>query len=98
MYSSRGITESNISNPANGLKVVAFPNPSKSYFNMQVTSGDDSKKLTLTVTDIMGRIMERRTGVIPNRKTEIGRSLKPGVYFVEVTQGSRKVVQKIIRQ
>ena len=79
------------------LKVTATPNPATNYFTLVTTSGDD-KPLSVNVTDVMGRVVERRSGVAANSTLRIGYKLAAGVYVVEVIQGTQKVMMKLMKK
>ncbi len=80
-----------------GLQVIAGPNPSTSFFTLTTKSNSD-ELLTITVTDILGGVIERRTRVTPNTTIEVGNNFRAGVYFVELTQGVRKVRLKLVHE
>jgi hypothetical protein len=54
--------------------------------------------LTITVTDVLGRLVDRKQNVTANGQIDIGHNLKAGTYFVEVAQGENKKRLKLIRQ
>jgi hypothetical protein len=81
----------------NGLVIRATPNPSPNHFTL--TTGSTSEKpLSIIVTDVLGRVMERKTNVPANGTIQIGGRLSAGVYFVEVLQGGQRQKLKLIRQ
>lgn len=82
---------------ARELTVSVLPNPSPRAFTL-VTRSNSDKTLSITVTDVMGRIVETRTGVAANGRIEIGSKLNAGVYFVEVLQDGQRKKLKLIRQ
>jgi Bacterial Ig domain/PA14 domain/Secretion system C-terminal sorting domain/HYR domain/Bacterial protein of unknown function (DUF839) len=84
-------------NDVRELTVKALPNPSPRAFTL-VTRSNSDKALTIIVTDVLGRIVERRSGVAANGTIEVGSRLHTGVYFVEVTQGDQKKKLKLVRQ
>jgi hypothetical protein len=81
----------------NGLVIRATPNPSPNHFTL--TTGSTSEKpLSIIVTDVLGRVMERKMNVPANGTIQIGGKLTAGVYFVEVIQGGQRQKLKLIRQ
>lgn len=82
---------------ANRLTVKASPNPSPNYFTLSIGSNSE-KTLTITVTDVLGRVVERKANVAANTTIQIGSGLRPGMYIVEVTQGDQKQKLKLVRQ
>ncbi len=84
--------------PATGKLVVkATPNPSDSYFTITTNSSSD-KRLSVLLTDMQGRIMERKTNLSANGTLQLGSRLPAGIYILEVTQGSQKQRFKLIRR
>jgi hypothetical protein len=51
----------------------------------------------ITVTDIIGRVVEKRSGIEANSSIQFGNNYSMGVYFVEVSQGGQKVKLKLIK-
>jgi hypothetical protein len=80
-----------------GFSVLATPNPSSNHFSL-ITKTDRKELITITVTDVMGRVVERRQNVAPNSTIQFGNTYRTGVYFVEVGQGNRKEKLKLIRK
>jgi|GEM_PF-6162495 len=80
-----------------GFSVQATPNPSSNYFTI-VTKSDRKETLSITVTDVMGRIVERRLNVSANGTIQLGNAYGKGVYFVEVKQGAKKEKLQLIRK
>jgi hypothetical protein len=54
--------------------------------------------LGINVTDAIGRLVERRSGVAANGTLYLGNSYRPGIYIVEVAQGKQRQVLKLIKQ
>ena len=79
------------------LSIQALPNPTTGYFAIRV-SGDPSQKASLRVTDLLGRIVERKDNLATNHTYHVGSDYQPGVYFVEVVQGNVRKVVKLIKQ
>ncbi len=48
--------------------------------------------------DIAGRVIETREGLSSNQIVQIGKGYKPGLYLMQVMQGSRREVVKLIKQ
>jgi hypothetical protein len=45
-----------------------------------------------------GRLLEGKKGIASNTNLNMGQTLKPGVYFVRVMQGSKVVTLKLVKQ
>jgi hypothetical protein len=75
----------------------ALPNPSSSQFTLQLQSDNTREAMQLKVTDLMGRTIEARNNLVPNGTIQVGAAYKPGVYFVELSQGGKKQQVKLIK-
>ncbi len=80
-----------------GLKVSATPNPSSDYFTVTTRSSVE-ERINLTVSDISGRVLERRANVSANSTIKLGNKLPAGIYIVEVAQGAKKQIVKVVKQ
>jgi len=79
------------------LAVTALPNPSMNNFTLRIQSAS-SEMLSLRVLDILGRVVETKNRIAPNKTFQIGNNIQAGVYFVEVIQGTERQLLKLIRQ
>jgi type IX secretion system substrate protein/beta-propeller repeat-containing protein len=77
------------------LNAKAFPNAFTQYINLQWNGSD--KPVNITITDVMGKLVEKRTGLASNGIIRTGYHFRPGVYFAEIVQGAEKVVVKLIK-
>jgi hypothetical protein len=94
--STRKVVEANKTIAAE-MTLIARPNPSSSYFTLQLQGSPDAKSLRLKVTDMLGRTVEQRSNLGAGQSLQIGQDYKPGVYFVEVLQGSEKQTLKLVK-
>jgi len=78
------------------LSLTANPNPSANHFVLKI-EGAENKALTLKVTDILGRVIEQKNNIQANRTLQIGTDYRPGVYFVELTQGTERRQIKLVK-
>jgi hypothetical protein len=85
------------SNSLSGLSVKASPNPTYNYFTL-ITSSNSEQPLTITVTDVLGRMVEKKEKIAANGSVQLGSKLSKGVYFVEVVQGTNRQKVKLIKQ
>ncbi|MEJ7589408.1 MAG: Ig-like domain-containing protein [Ferruginibacter sp.] len=81
----------------NTLKVHASPNPSQNYFTL-LTSSEKDQPLSITLSDAMGRIVERKLRVSANGSIKVGDKLPAGIYFVEVIQDGQKKRLKLVKR
>jgi hypothetical protein len=84
-------------NAAKGLEVIVSPNPSSAYFTIN-TRSNRNELLTITLVDVSGRVVEKRTQVNANTSIQVGNKLMPGIYFVEVVQGATRQRIKLVKQ
>lgn len=80
-----------------GFRITVRPNPSSNHFII-TTKTDRTESITVTITDVVGRIVERRSNIAANGTIQVGNSFRKGVYFVEVRQGTDKQKLKLIRK
>lgn len=80
-----------------GFRARVRPNPSSTQFMIDMFS-DNKEKISVQVFDVVGRIIERRDGLTPYQIIKIGSAFKPGVYFVQLTQGTKTIMLKMIKQ
>jgi hypothetical protein len=79
------------------LSVKALPNPSRTYFTLQLTSSLD-QPASIRVVDGFGRITEVKGGITANGTYSFGHHYRPGVYVAEVLQGGQKATVKLVKQ
>ena len=78
------------------LTAKAYPNPSTTEFVL-VLEGYSNAKITITVTDIMGRKVYSIEGN-PKKEYHFGNDLKAGIYMVRVEQGDKKQNIKLVKE
>lgn len=78
--------------------IRVLPNPSNSYFTLQLAGSETSALKNLQVIDIAGRLIEQRTNIQNNQTLRLGSSYHRGIYFVEISDGKTKAVLKLIKQ
>ena len=71
------------------LSIKATPNPSNSYFTINVTSANTKNKITLNIYTIAGKLIETRR-ISSNINVRIGASYTNVIYIVEALQGQAK--------
>ena len=77
------------------ISVSAFPNPSNSSFNLQVTSKDD-QRVHVSIYDLQGRSVGTMT-TTPNQNFVFGNDLATGMYQVEVKQAAMVKTMRIVK-
>ena len=84
-----GTKNSNANTGAIGsFDVNIFPNPTKSAFNLQVSS-TSREAFSVKVLDVQGRLIKSMV-IFASEINSIGNDLKSGVYMFEITQGKEK--------
>lgn len=78
------------------LYANVMPNPGLSYFNVIINS-NDAMPATVRVVDMSGRLVEIHEKISSTGILRIGQKWKSGVYFVEVSQGRKSQVIKIVK-
>jgi uncharacterized delta-60 repeat protein len=78
---------------APGLQV--YPNPSHTSFTLIYSSV--SPLTNMIVYDVSGRVVEKRT-VSNGKPLDFGAAYRPGIYYLQLTQGSEKTMTKIVKQ
>lgn len=79
------------------FSISGYPNPSTTGFSIKV-NGLSNEKVSVRVTDIMGRLIEQRNNLFPNQLLHIGNTFPAGIYRLDVLQGSNKQQLKLIKQ
>ena len=82
----RGITK---------LNAKVFPNVFTEFINVQWSGSD--KPVNITITDALGRLVEKRTGLASSGAIQIGYHFRAGLYYAEIVQGIEKVVLKLMK-
>ncbi|MBS1609195.1 MAG: T9SS type A sorting domain-containing protein, partial [Bacteroidetes bacterium] len=77
------------------LEATAYPNPSQTYFNLQVKSSNNSD-IEIKVFDMSGKQVDQMRGAA-YETYRFGNNLVAGTYIVEVRQGNEKITTKVIK-
>lgn len=80
----------------NSLNAKVWPNPSNSYFNVEVSSSA-KEKVILSIFDNSGRLISS-LDASSTHSSKFGETLNPGIYFVIVKQGNDFCTLKIVKQ
>jgi hypothetical protein len=78
------------------LQLSASPNPSQHFFSLRIQS-QSSTPVQVRIVDAVGRVVEARQGVGANSTLAVGHSYRPGVYYVQVLQGTQKATLKVVK-
>jgi hypothetical protein len=77
------------------LTVKIYPNPTTTEFKMSVQS-TVNENVGIKVMDMQGRLVKKYS-ISASQAMNFGNDLKPGTYLVEVTQGNKKTVQRVMK-
>ncbi len=84
------------SSAAGTLQAEAFPNPFSDNFKLFISGATDAP-VQLRVFNASGMIVETRSRVAVKGTLSLGLRYKPGLYYIEVVQGSQRVILKLIK-
>jgi len=78
------------------IEAIAYPNPSGSYFNLQVRS---NKKETVEITmyDMLGKVVEVQRGAA-GHTYRFGEHVVQGMYMIEVKQAGETTMIKVLKK
>jgi hypothetical protein len=81
------------------FKAIAYPNPSASVFQIEVSTPSSVKKkqFNVQVYDMTGRFIEQRQ-VQQFENIEIGNEYPSGIYSIIVTQGEQVKTLRVIKK
>ncbi|HKC36041.1 MAG TPA: T9SS type A sorting domain-containing protein, partial [Chitinophagaceae bacterium] len=78
--------------------VRVYPNPSTSYFTLNIETFNDKDKISVRLIDITGRVLEIRNNISGSQTLRIGSNLKSGLYVAEIRQGNLTKQIKLLKQ
>lgn len=79
-----------------GFEIKVYPNPSSYEFALLAESGS-MLQVHVRVMDVSGKVISAISGN-PGQLLYFGQKLKPGLYIVEVMQGNRREIVKVIKK
>jgi hypothetical protein len=82
----------------NSMILKAFPNPTTSGFTVVAETNNVKEKIAVKVMDLYGRTVEIRHNIVSGQTLKLGDQYRPGVYFLEMIQGSQRKQLKLIKQ
>ena len=74
-----------------------WPNPTGNYFNLRPASGVPDGKVRIRIFDALGKVVFRTTGSAL-KDYRFGEYFFPGLYMVEISQGGKRTVVKLVKQ
>jgi hypothetical protein len=79
------------------LDVRAYPNPSTSSFTIKVSGSNGKELISMTVTDVNGRVVEKRNNLTAGQTVQLGSEYRQGIYLVEMLQGTNRKLVKLFK-
>lgn len=80
--------------PVQKLQAQIFPNP----FSNRITISGIKTRANVTITDVSGKTLAEYSNVTNDQTIDNLNFLKPGIYFVQVSEGSQNSTLKLIRK
>ncbi len=80
-----------------GLELELYPNPSTEAFRIQARGLNQQQTVTVRLLDLQGRELKRWV-MMPSNMQSFGADLKAGTYLLELSQGKRRQVARLIKQ
>ena len=96
--SGKNVVIINEEDPETSTLVRVYPNPSTSYFTLNIQTGNDKEKISVRLIDVAGRVMETRNNISGSQVLRIGNNLKAGLYIAEIRQGNITKQVKLLKQ
>ena len=93
----KALQAKNTSVALDALQVEVLPNPSPSYFTLLIKS-NSKLPVTLRVVNVVGILVEGKSGLAANSTLRVGDNYRPGVYFAQIRQGNKTTTIKLIKQ
>ena len=88
----------NEDDPGMSSLVRVYPNPSTSYFTINIETSNTKDKISIRLIDVAGRVVEVRNNISGSQTLKMGNNLKAGLYFAEIRQGSSTRQVKLLKQ
>ncbi|MFM7709638.1 MAG: T9SS type A sorting domain-containing protein, partial [Ferruginibacter sp.] len=80
---------------ANKQDAVVSPNPSHGAFQIATFGFDSNQAFDIRITDQTGKLIRAQRYNNQAGLIRLGEDLMPGIYFLQIAQGDRRVVKKI---
>jgi ELWxxDGT repeat protein len=91
------IQEVSIKKENDGLfDIKVFGNPSSTEFVLQAVT-NSAVPMNMRVTDVNGKLLEKRQEVSAHQFIRVGSTWRAGVYFVELIQGNNRKTVKLVK-
>ncbi|MEO7263590.1 MAG: CHRD domain-containing protein [Ferruginibacter sp.] len=81
---------------AESLSLKVLNNPGRSYFTLMIQTNKPDR-INVRLMNSYGRIVESKNNVTGNQQLNVGSTLQPGVYWVEVQQGNQRTKMQLVK-
>ena len=88
----------NEDDPDHSSIVTVFPNPTNSYFNINIEPVGKTDRVSVRLIDLSGRVMEVKDQLYGKQTIQMGQNLRSGYYIVEIRQGDQSKMAKVLKQ
>ena len=78
------------------LRIFAAPNPSRNYFTITVEGGNVAEKVSISVSDVMGKVLEKRDNIL-TKSFRLAANYIPGLYIITAIQGNQKASLVLVK-
>ena len=78
------------------LSIIAYPNPTESYFNLKVNTSA-KETVEIRMLDMAGKLVQTKRGA-PGETYILGDNVVSGLYIIEVKQAGKTVRTKVMKQ
>ena len=78
------------------FKVRVYPNPFANQFRINIESSSD-ENLSIRIFDVLGQLIEKQGNIAYSTDVTIGSNLARGVYILEVSQGDKVDLIRIVK-
>ena len=95
---NKNVIVMNEEDPEMSSLVRVYPNPSTSYFTINIETSNSKDKISIRLIDVAGRVVEVRNNISGSQTLKMGNNLKAGLYFAEIRQGSSTKQVKLLKQ
>ncbi len=79
------------------IRILAYPNPSANDFTLALEGFNAKEAISVTVTDLLGRIIYKTTGAA-KLQYRFGGNFIAGMYNVQVVQGAASKTLKLVKE
>ena len=81
----------------NAFDLKLYPNPGRDVFTIIAQTDNIHDKIEMRIIDVSGRIVEVNKNINPNQSFSVGKNLSAGIYFVELRQGDKQLIKKLLK-